>query len=149
MDEGKLSRPKLAGYRRREKTFCTLRESLPGGIGEEPTLTIRQRIVELLEQGEYTARDLSKLLSVREKEVYEHLEHVQLSLGAKVNVIAHPPRCLDCGFTFLKRKRFTAPSRCPMCRSEAITTPIYGVTESRQTKKSSRVKTEAGDRSSD
>jgi transcriptional regulator len=141
--------PKLAGYSRREKPFCTSKESPAGGLGEEHALTIRQRIAELLKQGEYTARDLSRLLSIKEKEVYDHLEHEQRSLGSKVNVIAHPPRCLDCGFIFLKRKRFTSPSRCPQCRSESITTPIYGVIETGEAKKTSRAKAEAGDRFSD
>ncbi len=89
-------------------------------------MTIRQQIAALLKEGEYAARDISKILGITEKEVYEHLVHVEKSSGDKSGLIAQPARCLDCGFEFKKRKRFTTPSRCPVCRSEAITPPVYG-----------------------
>jgi transcriptional regulator len=92
-------------------------------------VTIRQHIAALLKEGEYTAKDISKIIGITEKEVYEHLVHVEKSSGGKHGLIAQPARCLDCGFEFKKRKRFTTPSRCPMCRSEAITPPVYGIGE--------------------
>jgi hypothetical protein len=90
-------------------------------------LTIRQRMVQMLTEGEYTARDLSQILHIREKEVYEHLPHVQRSLGNTVNLMARPPACLECGFVFNKRTRLTTPGRCPVCRAERISEPVFGI----------------------
>ena len=38
--------------------------------------TIRQEIIDLLSEEELNARELSQLLGIPEKEVFEHLEHV-------------------------------------------------------------------------
>jgi predicted Zn-ribbon and HTH transcriptional regulator len=48
-------------------------------------------------------------------------------LRNEVSLITEPARCLDCGFVFKKRTRFTTPGRCPVCRSEAIAPPAYGI----------------------
>ncbi len=93
----------------------------------EDTLTKRRRIVQMLREGECTARDISQALGIREKEVYEHLPHVERSLGGGTSVISRPAECLHCGFVFRKRTRFTAPGKCPVCRSEAISPPHYGI----------------------
>jgi transcriptional regulator len=84
----------------------------------------------LLKTGEYSAKDISKILGIMEKEVYEHLAHVEKSSLYKKSIISDPARCLDCGFVFKKRTRFSTPSRCPACRSEAITTPLYSLVKS-------------------
>jgi serine O-acetyltransferase len=81
----------------------------------------------MLREGEWSARDISRRLGIREREVYEHLPHVEKSLGGDAKLIAQPARCLDCGFVFKKRTRFTTPGKCPVCRSEAITAPVYGI----------------------
>ncbi len=63
--------------------------------------TIRQEIMALLSEGEYGAKSISKILRIREKEVFEHLEHIGRSVKSqyrKLNVI--PARCLECGFIF-------------------------------------------------
>jgi predicted Zn-ribbon and HTH transcriptional regulator len=81
----------------------------------------------MLQEGLYTARDLSAILGIKEKEVYEHLPHVEKSLGKGANIISEPARCLACGFEFKKRRRFTTPGKCPLCRSESIVDPLFGV----------------------
>lgn len=90
-------------------------------------MTVRRKIAELLTEGNMTARAISQLLRISEREVYEHLPHVEKSLGRGENLISRPARCLDCGFVFSKRKRFTIPGRCPACRSESISAPLYGL----------------------
>lgn len=85
-------------------------------------------MAQMLQEGRYAARDLSSILGIREKEVYEHLPHVEKSLGKAAAIIAEPARCLACGFEFKKRRRFTTPGRCPVCRSESIVPPLFGVT---------------------
>lgn len=81
----------------------------------------------LLKEAGYTAKQLSKALSITEKEVYAHLEHVEQSFAKRHGLIYEPARCLDCGYNFPKRKRLTCPSRCPVCKSEAITSPVYKI----------------------
>jgi serine O-acetyltransferase len=96
----------------------------------------------MLREGEWTARDISRRLGIREKEVYEHLPHVEKSLGSDTRLIAQPARCLDCGFVFRKRTRFTTPGKCPVCRSEAISAPVYGI-QSAGMKRADRLEGEA------
>lgn len=82
----------------------------------------------MIRDRQLTARDISRILGIREKEVYEHLPHVERSAGHGIRLIVEPPRCVKCGFVFKDRRRFTTPSRCPKCRSEGITEPLYGLT---------------------
>lgn len=92
----------------------------------ERPLTIRQRMIALLEDGAMTARELSQALGIREREVYDHLGHVARSVAAQGGTLAVlPPRCLDCGYVFQDRRRFTRPSRCPRCKKSHIETPGY------------------------
>lgn len=102
-----------------------VRHRIPGG----KTLTIRRRILQMLKEGDCIAKDISRRLGIREKEVYEHLPHVEKSLGKGQSLIAEPARCLECGFVFTKRRRFTPPGKCPVCRCESITDPVYGIRE--------------------
>jgi predicted Zn-ribbon and HTH transcriptional regulator len=90
--------------------------------------TIRQEIIDLLSQYEMDARELSQELGIREKEVYDHLVHVGRSVKAgKKKLIIHPSRCLQCGFVFEDRKRFTRPGRCPKCRRSRLLSPRYHI----------------------
>ncbi len=90
--------------------------------------TIRQQMIDLLSQGEYGAKELSQMLGIREKEVYEHLPHVSRSVASlKHQLKVVPSRCLICGRVFSNRKRFNKPSRCYNCKSERITETRYQV----------------------
>ena len=84
--------------------------------------TRRQRLTERLSQGPATVHELAAELGVQIKTVVEDLEHVRRSLRGR-KLVMEPARCLSCGFTFRKRERFTAPSRCPECRSEHTDEP--------------------------
>jgi hypothetical protein len=102
------------------------REKTPGVAPKDCSQTIRQLITELLLEKERTAREISQTAGVREKEVYEHLPHIARSaaaVGKKLLVL--PFRCLDCGFCFEERKRFTRPSRCPRCKKSRLEPPRY------------------------
>lgn len=90
--------------------------------------TLRQEIIDILAEAEESAHALSKLVGIAEKEVCGHLEHIARSLtgrGRKLEV--HPAACLECGFTFKDRRRFSAPSRCPRCRGEHLSAPRFRV----------------------
>ncbi|MGZ8450260.1 MAG: transcriptional regulator [Candidatus Deferrimicrobiaceae bacterium] len=63
-----------------------------------------------------------------EKEVENHLEHIRKSLhpeGRQLDQV--PAECRWCGFVFRKRDRLKAPSRCPVCKGEAISDPSFRV----------------------
>lgn len=90
--------------------------------------TVRQALRAALERDDWTARDLSAEVSVREREVIAHLEHLARSLPREgAALVVEPARCLACGFAFRKRDRLAAPGRCPKCRSERIEPPRFHV----------------------
>jgi len=92
----------------------------------EHSHTLRQSILDCLEQGPVTARELSALVRIREKDVAPHLEHLEKSLRRSgKHLVIEPAECLQCGFRFEKRRRFTKPSACPRCRCQRIDPPAF------------------------
>lgn len=90
--------------------------------------TIRRQIIELLEKEKLNALDISQILSVREKEVYEHLDHIRRTLarsGQKLKI--YPYVCLACGYVFKERHRLNRPGRCPVCKEGHIRMASYSV----------------------
>ncbi len=93
--------------------------------------TVRAALEEALaaapEQG-LTARELSGAVGIPEKDVAEHLVHLEKSLkalGGKLQVL--PAECLACGFVFRDRRRFTRPGACPQCRATRIDPPAFRI----------------------
>jgi len=83
--------------------------------------TIRQEIIDLLASEELTLRDLSQAVSLPEKEIVSHLDHIKRTLQSQGGkLLATPFECLTCGFVFAKRARFTKPGRCPNCKNSHI-----------------------------
>jgi predicted Zn-ribbon and HTH transcriptional regulator len=94
----------------------------------EAHATVRRLIMTELEQGPLSARDISGLAGIPEKEVAGHLEHIRQSLhrtGGRL--IIQPAECVKCGFVFDKRERLTRPSRCPVCKSESLHAPLFSL----------------------
>ena len=90
--------------------------------------TIRQEMTRLLEEDARDARELSQLLGIKEKEVYEHLAHIARSVKAqKKKLTVLPFSCLACGFVFEERRRFTRPGRCPKCKDSRVEYPLYRI----------------------
>ncbi|MEW6570011.1 MAG: transcriptional regulator [Nitrospirota bacterium] len=90
--------------------------------------TIRQRIISLLEGGTLSAREISLEVGVSEKEVYDHLEHIQLAFNKKkLPFKISPASCRKCGFVFRKRDRLKKPGRCPVCHGELIREPLFSL----------------------
>ena len=90
--------------------------------------TIRQQIIDLLCSSEVTHRDISQAVSIPEKEVEDHLAHIERSVrnqGKKLVEI--PYQCLSCGFVFDKRSRFSKPGRCPDCKNSHIQRARYHI----------------------
>jgi len=88
-------------------------------------ITARQAIKELLQEQDYSVRDLSQLLSLAEKEILDHLGHIARAPGPGYHFQITPAVCNNCGFAFKKRERLTSPSRCPICQHESIRRPRF------------------------
>lgn len=89
--------------------------------------TIRQEIFEVLKGRMLTARDISREVGIRQREVFGHLAHIARSLHGSRRFKMEPSTCLSCGFVFRKRERMRTPGRCPKCRSEEISETRFGV----------------------
>ena len=90
--------------------------------------TIRQQIIDLLQDQEFNAREISQALSIMEKEVYDHLEHIDRTIGRQgMKLVVQPYACLSCGYTFEDRRRWTRPGRCPVCRHGHIRMAAYRI----------------------
>lgn len=90
--------------------------------------TIRQAITELLTESEYSALTISGKLGISEKEVYEHLEHIQKSAKSlKKKLRVTPFACLQCHFVFKDRRRLTRPGRCPKCKGSHIQNAFFRI----------------------
>lgn len=95
--------------------------------------TIRQGIMSILTNNTMSSKEISGRISIPEKEVYEHLEHIQKSLGKEDSeLVITPAECLKCGFVFKKRERFKKPGRCPVCRNEQIAEPFFSIRVNRK-----------------
>jgi hypothetical protein len=90
--------------------------------------TTRHAIITLLVEGPISAAEISTAVGLPEKEVSSHLEHIRRSLHATGTVLeVTPAECRHCGFVFAKRERLTSPGRCPVCRHEAISDPLFSI----------------------
>ncbi len=85
-------------------------------------------MIALLSEKEYAARDISKELGIKEKEVFDHLSHISRSVSSgNQTLVILPAGCISCGYVFKTRNRFAKPGRCPQCRSERISDPEYKI----------------------
>jgi len=91
--------------------------------------TIRQQIIQAITGMRCSARDLAHRLGITEREVEDHLAHIGKSVARdrRGRFLLEPSTCRDCEFVFRGRTRFTRPSRCPKCRSEAISPPRFEI----------------------
>ena len=91
-------------------------------------LTNRQQIISLLKNHEMNAREISKALGIREKTVYEHLEHIRHSIKPQnKKLMIHPFHCLICDYIFKDRKRLSRPGRCPQCKQGHIEAATFKI----------------------
>lgn len=86
-------------------------------------------IAELLERP-CSARDLSALAGIREREVSMHLEHIRKTISSSGRrLVVSPAECKKCGFVFAKREKLRRPGKCPVCKGESIREPLYAIEE--------------------
>ena len=90
--------------------------------------TVRRKILALLRERSLTARQISGLVGIPEKEVATHLPHIRKTAEALGGILeVSPAECKRCGYAFRKRERPTRPGRCPVCRGESISEPMFAV----------------------
>jgi predicted Zn-ribbon and HTH transcriptional regulator len=65
------------------------------------------------------------------KSVYGDLEHVAKSVYGESKgreyVVMIPPTCRACGFIFKSLEKPKVPGRCPKCKSERVTSPLFKI----------------------
>ncbi len=89
--------------------------------------TTRERIVSFLREESAEAGRIANEFEITTASALSHVEHIAKSLdGTDEQLLAAPPECLECGFdgfdTLINR-----PSRCPECKSERVSEPIFTV----------------------
>jgi predicted Zn-ribbon and HTH transcriptional regulator len=98
-------------------------------VSDSATQTVRQRLAELLRAEELTAREISQRAGIREREVADHLRHLERTLSqGDERLRTLPPHCIQCGFSFEARQKHSRPSRCPRCKSERLSPPRFRIT---------------------
>ena len=94
--------------------------------------TLRQNLIDLLMAEPLTAKDISALLHIPEKEVFGHLSHVAKSAQASGHrLVITPSVCRSCGFVFNKRTKLTKPGKCPICKGTYCDEPLFALQEER------------------
>ena len=89
--------------------------------------TTRQRIADFLREEPAEAGRLATEFEITTAAALSHVEHIARSLeGTDEQLLAAPPECLDCGFSAFDDLA-NRPSRCPECKSEDVTEPVFTV----------------------
>ncbi len=105
--------------------------------GEDYT-TLREKIIEILMNSEkpLSARDLAHLLGLNPRDIsiiYDALTHVAKTIRRKTlnryELAMIPPTCRNCGYIFKDLDKPRKPSRCPRCKSERISEPLFFIRE--------------------
>jgi predicted Zn-ribbon and HTH transcriptional regulator len=90
--------------------------------------TLREQMMMFLSNNDMSAKEISSAVGIGEKEVYGHLTHIARSIKSQGRkLVINPAECMGCGYVFEKRKRFTRPGRCPICKNEHIKNPMYRI----------------------
>lgn len=89
--------------------------------------TTRQQIATVLRDRAAPPSELARELETTPATVVEHVRHLAHSVEHDgEQLLVAPPECEDCGF-----HRFddpaNLPSRCPECKSEAVTEPMFRI----------------------
>jgi hypothetical protein len=86
----------------------------------------RREIIEILEKDKTTAKKLADMFRVDMKYILEDLKHISQTVKIyhkKLKI--EPAVCNVCGYVFKDRERLSRPTKCPKCRSEDITEPLF------------------------
>lgn len=87
-------------------------------VPRERAETVRSEIISLLKEQTLSAKEISGIAKLPEKDVLFHLDHISRKSGLRLGSI--PSVCKRCGFEFKKRERLSKPGKCPICRNQQI-----------------------------
>lgn len=101
-------------------------------MGREGGKTRRQQVMDWLMRGEWTFEELRDQMGVPVSVLQQDLRHVEKSARhlaelEKGRLRVTEARCRECGFAMTRQRRFTAPGRCPKCRSERFEAPLLSL----------------------
>jgi len=94
---------------------------------DEADRTTRERIADALREEALPASALAHEFDIRTPEALSHVRHVARSLApTEEELLVAPPSCQDCGFNGFDDPA-NQPSRCPACKSETLTDPVFRI----------------------
>lgn len=89
--------------------------------------TERQRMFDTLTRNElFSLREIKLKFKLTAQEVKDEVEHIFLTAkvqGFRVHIV--PAECAACKYIFQDRRKVSAPSRCPKCKSERVLEPLF------------------------
>ncbi len=89
--------------------------------------TERQELLNVLTRNElFSLKELKLKFKMTAQEIKQEVEHIfktAKNLGYSLHVV--PAECSKCKFIFEDRRKVSAPSRCPKCKSERILEPLF------------------------
>ena len=88
-------------------------------------MTRRKDIIELLSKQAMTLRELAEWFHADAKDVLIDLQHVSIAL--KKRFVMDPSQCRNCGFVFKDMEKLKRPSKCPECKGEKVSEPIFSI----------------------
>jgi predicted Zn-ribbon and HTH transcriptional regulator len=88
----------------------------------------RELLLQTLSTEPLTVRALSRAACLSERDVLNHMQHLQKSLKAQNGrLVMMPATCLDCHFVFKRRERLARPGKCPVCHSTHMSEPLFSI----------------------
>lgn len=99
----------------------------PNSGMREAEATTRERMAERLREEPLSLGALADEFDVTTNAALEHAHHVAQSVEAgDEQFLVAPPECRDCGFDGFDDP-LNRPSRCPECKSEAVSEPAFRI----------------------
>lgn len=93
----------------------------------EANRTTRERITDRLRTTPMDVPEVATTFEIRASEALSHVEHIAQSLEhTDEQLLVAPPTCEECGFDDFD-DLINRPSRCPDCKSEAVSDPTFAI----------------------
>ncbi len=89
-------------------------------------MTRREQIIQILKETPQTVTQLANYFQLTNTEIEVDLGHIEKSVKSRnLKLGSQPAYCEKCKFTFKERSKIRKPSKCPQCRSESISEPVF------------------------
>jgi len=93
----------------------------------EASRTTRERMTERLRETPLPAGTLAREFEIQTSDALDHVQHIARSLDSTdEQLLVAPPECEECGFDGFD-DLINRPSRCPECKAESVTEPVFRV----------------------